>query len=277
MKNEVKKMNCYFDTSTYNLVSDDSKKDLIIKEINKRGMTIIPSVVNLCEILSTRNEERRKELLNVYEEIRNDYHALKPFTILLKDATLAMQEEKDEIEVNRPIEIDKDTGEICREAKSSAGKEFYKYNLGAREFIKKKSDEIKIPDAKSFFEVSDAERMHPFWIQTFIEMCKGLGIQEIKLSEDKILAIIQSHDTPWKYYLDSTLYIFYRVAFLASGHGRKSNPGGFDLEQCIYLCWADIFVLRDSSFYNFLKELSKLRTYNKKIFTYDEFRDYLGL
>lgn len=280
-------MNCYFDTSIYNKILDDPQKDLIIEGINKRKMTTIPSAVNLCEILSTRDKKRKRSLLNVYHKIRNEYFALKPFTELLRDATLAIQENKDEIEVNYHIEIDKDTEDLCRQITSSAGKEFEKYILGARKFIEKisnkentdeeSSNKIKIPDATTFFKISYADNMYEFWIHLFIEAFKGLGIHELKLEGNKIISIINSNYTPWKYYLDSCLLIFYRRAFLSSGYGRKSNPGGSDLEQCIYLFWANIFVIQDGNFYDFLKELDGLRGYNKKIFTYDEFKKDLGL
>ncbi len=244
-------MNCYFDTSIYNKVLDDPKKDLIIREINKREMTTIPSAVNLCEILSTSDKERKRNLINIYHKIRNEYHALKPFTDLLRDATLAIQENKDEIEVNYPIKIDKDTEDLCRQITSSEGKEFEKYILGARKFLKEisnkeNSNQIKIPDAKSFFKICDAESMHKYWIHLFTEACKGLGIQNLTLKEDEIIRLIQSYYAPWRYYLDSSLYFFYKRAFLQTGYGRKRNPGGSDLEQCIYIYWADIFVIQDN-------------------------------
>lgn len=280
-------MNTYFDTSIYNKILDDPQKDSIISEINERKMITIPSAVNLCEILSTSDEERKRNLLNIYHKIRNEYHALKPFTDLLRDATLAIQENKDEIEVNYPIKIDKNTEDLCRQITSLAGKGFEKYILGGREFLEKisskgntdekNSDKIKIPDAKTFFVISYAEDKKQFWIDTFGKMCEGLGIQSLKLSGDKIISIIDSNNTPWKYHLDSSLLIFYRRAFLSSGYGKGSNPGGSDLEQCIYLFWANIFVIQDGNFYDFLKELDGLRGYNKKIFTYDEFKKDLGI
>lgn len=280
-------MNCYFDTSIYNKIFDDPKKDLIIEEINKRGMTTIPSAVNLCELLSTRDKERKRNLLNIYHKIRNEYHALKPFTDLLRDATLAIQQNKEEIEVNYPIKIDKDTEELCRQITSSEGKEFEKYILGARKYIdkissqvnagKENSKQIKIPDVNAFFKISYAENMHQIWIHLFTEACKGLGIHDLKLKGDKIISIIKSYYTPWKYYLDSTLYIFYRRAFLSTGYGKKSNPGGSDLEQSIYLFWADIFVIQDNPFYEFIKEINELREYNKEIFNYGELKNFLSI
>ena len=179
--------------------------------------------------------------------------------------------------MNLPIKIDKNIDKLCKDAKSLAGREFYKYNLGAREFIKKKLDEIKIPNAETFFKIYFSEEKLDLWVKAFIDFCKALGIKELKLSKEIIWRIIHSADTPWKYHFDTVLYIFYRRAFLSTGHGKKSNPGGFDLEQCVYLCWADIFVLRDSAFYNFLSELCKLRKYAKKILNYSEFKSYLDV
>jgi hypothetical protein len=107
--------------------------------------------------------------------------------------------------------------------------------------------------------------------------CDGLGIKGLNISEETIMRFITDINSPWKYYLDTTLLIFYRRALSTEKYGRKTNPGGADLQQGIYLCWADIFVIKDGRFYEFMKELKSLRDYNKEIFTYDEFKDFLGI
>jgi hypothetical protein len=158
-------MNCYFDTSIYNNILDDPKKELIIERIKSKRIRAIPSVVNLCEILFTPDEDRKQRLLNIYNEIRDDYHALKPFTELIRDATMAIQNNEDEIEVNMPIPIDGDTKEICEKALSNAGKEFDKYALKARDWVFTSQEKKNLPDAQTFFEISDDEGMRPTWIK----------------------------------------------------------------------------------------------------------------
>jgi len=128
-------MNCCFDTSIYNHILDDPKKELIIEIIKSKRIRAIPSVVNLCEILFTPDKDRKQRLLNIYNEIRDDYHALKPFTELLRDATMGVQKNEDEMKVNMPIPINGDTKEICEKALSNAGEEFDKYALKARDWV----------------------------------------------------------------------------------------------------------------------------------------------
>jgi len=270
-------MNCYFDTSIYNHILDDPKKELIIEIIKSKRIRAIPSVVNLCEILFTPDKDRKQRLLNIYNEIRDDYHALKPFTELLRDATMGVQKNEDEMKVNMPIPINGDTKEICEKALSNAGEEFDKYALKARDWVFTSQGKKKLPDAKTFFEISDDENMRPTWIKLFRGACDGLGIKELSLNEETIMRFITDINSPWKYYLDTTLLIFYRRALSTAKYGRKTNPGGADLQQGIYLCWADIFVIKDGRFYEFMKELKSLRNYNKKIFTHDEFKDFLGI
>ena len=270
-------MNCYFDTSIYNQISADPKKAIIISEMNRKKMTTIPSIVNLCEILLTSDEKRKKILLDLYDEIRNDFFPLKAAPDLLRDAISALQQNKNEIQVNYPIKNHKEIEEICKELKAIVEIELDTYIKGAREFVEKNSDKIKRDNPKSFFDSIDDERMIlQFWINFIKEVCAALNF-DLKLKLDEIVSLIKSPHTPWKYFLDSYLYIFYRRGIRPQDYGKRKNPVGFDLEQCIYLYWADMFVIGDSSFYLFLKELNDLRGYNKKIFNFGEFKNYLSL
>ena len=267
-------MKFYFDTSIINKILDDKKKDLILEKIINEDITAIPSLVNLCEILSTPDDTRKSELLNLYDVIRKDYHPLKPFPILLRDATLAIERNENEIKVNMPIKIDEETERLCKDALKDKGTFFDSYALKARDWILNELNIEQVPDAKSFFDISDDERMNPTWIKLFNTACDGLGIKNLNISSEKILEIIKTPINPWKYYFDSTLYIFYKRAISPKNYGRKKNPGGADLEQCVYLCLADLFVIRDGAFYNFLKELKSVRNLEKEIFDYDEFLEY---
>ncbi len=270
-------MNCYFDTSIYNHVLDDSDKDSIIKEKNRRGMTIIPSIINLCEILLNNDKKRKKSLLDLYDELKNDFFPLKAPPDLMRDAIVALQQKKKEIQVNYPIKIDEETEEICKELKDNVGIELDKYIKGAREFVENNSDRIKRDNPKNFFDsMNDENFIFQFWINFINDVCIALDV-DLKLTPDEIVSLIQSTYTPWKYYLDSYLYIFFRRGIRPQDYGKKKNPIGFDLEQCIYLYWADIFVIQDRPFYLFLKELNDLREYNKRIFNYSEFKSFLGL
>lgn len=270
-------MNCYFDTSIYNQILDDPDKDLIIKKIKKERITAIPSLVNLCEILKTKDVGRKQNLLSVYHEIRDDYHALKPFTNLLRDATLAIQKGNVYIEVNMPVVIDGDTEQLCRDALKDAGEEFDEYALKAREWLFEDQRITIPPTARAFFKISHDERMIPIWIELFKGACDGMGIRELNLNDDLIMQIITDPKSFWKYYLDTKLLIFHRRAMRTEGHGKKSNPGGADLEQIIYLCWADIYVIQDGLFYEFIEELKDINGYQKEILTYVKFKEYLGI
>lgn len=128
-------MNCYFDTSIYNQILDDPDKDLVIQRIKKKHITVIPSIVNLCEILQTPDDKRKQELLNIYHQIRNNYHALKPFTTLLRDAVNAIQKGNNYVEVNMPVAINSETELLCKEALEDKGVEFNRYALDARKWL----------------------------------------------------------------------------------------------------------------------------------------------
>lgn len=270
-------MNCYFDTSVYNRILDDPDKDLLLKNIKKKHITAIPSLVNLCELLQTTGEARKQSLLSIYNEIRDDYHPLKPFTALLRDAVLAVQEGNIDVKANMPVAIDDTTEQLCIDVLKDSGKEFDQYALKARARLFGEQGIKAPPDAKTFFEACHDEKMNSTWINLFTGVCKSLGIEELKLDEGTILKVVKDPNSPWKYYLDTTLLIFHRRAMRTAGHGRKSNPGGADLEQGIYLCWAEIYVIKDGVFYEFVKELKKLLGYSKEIYDYDEFRGFLGL
>jgi len=270
-------VNLYFDTSIYNQILDDPNKDIIINKINQRKMTAIPSIVNLCEILLTSDKKRKKKLLALYDEIRNNFFPLKAPPDLLRDAISALNRNKKEIQVNYPIKVDKETEDICKKLKNTVGLELDKYIKGARIFVEKNSDKIKRDNPKSFFDSVDDEKIIlRFWINFIKDVCTALNV-ELKFKTDEIVNLIKSPYTPWKYFLDSYLYIFYRRGIRPEDYGKRKNPVGFDLEQCIYLYWANIYVIRDSSFYSFLKELNDLRNYNKNIFDYNKFKNFLSL
>ncbi len=269
-------MNCYFDTSIYNQILDDLKKDLIIKEMNRREMITIPSIINKCEILLTTDKDRKRNLLDLYETIRNDFFTLKAPPDLLRESISAIQQNKGEMEVNYPIKSDDELVDICKELKKISGIEIEKAISGAREYIKRNLDKIKITDPISYFAFIDRED----GIQIQVMLVKGLSASlniDLKLIEKEIISLIQSYETPWKYFLDSYLYFCFTRGVRLEDYGKDKSPGHFDLDQCIYLYWANIFVMQDDEFCNFLKEINGLREYNKKIFTYDEFKKDLCL
>jgi hypothetical protein len=268
-------MNCYFDTSIYNQILDDPDKDKIVQKIREKHLTAIPSLVNLCEILMTPDAERKRKLLSIYDEIRDDYHALKPFTILLRDAILAIQKGEADIDVNMPVVIRKNTERLCRYALKDTGKEFDEYALKAREWLFYEQKSTALPDAKTFFRISYEKRMIPIWKEIIRGASEELGIKDLSVNDDFILQTVTSPKSIWKYYLDTFLLIFHRRAMRSEGYGRKSNPGGVDLIQGLYLAWANIFVIKDNNFYSFMRELKDIQGYQKEIFTYDEFKEYL--
>jgi len=268
-------VNCYFDTSIYNQILDDTDKHLIVQKIRRKRLTTIPSLVNLCEILKTNDTERKRNLLNIYDEIRDDYHALKPFTILLRDAIVALQNGNMYIEVNMPVVIDENTEQLCRDALKDTGKEFDEYALKARKWLFEDKRNTALPDVKTFFDISYKKRMIPFWREFFKGVCNGLGIKELNLNDDLIRQMVTDPKSVWKYYLDTFLLIFHRRAMRIEGYGSESNPGGVDLIQGLYLSWADLFVIRDNNFYFFMKELKDIQGYRKEIFNYDEFKAYV--
>jgi len=267
-------VNCYFDTSIYNKILDSPDKDSIIKKIKRKRITAIPSLVNLCEILRTKDVDRKHSLLSIYHEIRNDYHALKPYPFLLKDATIALQEGNLYVDVNMPVIIDEETEQLCGDVLKDAGKVFDEYALKARKWL---FEDLKIttpPDVRTFFKISYDKKRIPLWIKIFKEACNEMGIKELNLNDNLIMQFVTDPKSFWKYYLDTKLLIFHRRAMRTEGYSKKSNPGGADLEQAIYLCWADIYVIQDGPFYEFMKELKTIRNFNKEIFDYDEFLKY---
>ena len=261
-------MNCYFDTSIYNRILDGQDKDLIIENIKKKNITAIPSLVNLCEILQTPDKERKQSLLSIYHEIRNEYHALKPFPILLRDAVEAIQKGNIYVEVNMPVRIDAETEQLCKDALKDSGKEFDEYALKARGWLFEEKGFKDLPDSKTFFEHSHDKRMNKIWIELFKGACEALGIKELNLNDDTILQIAKDPNSPWKYQLDTHLLTMHRRAMKTKGHGRKTNPGGADLIQGIYLSWSNIFVIRDGNFYDFIKELKEVQGYQKEIWIF---------
>lgn len=266
-------MNCYIDTNIFDKILEASNRDIIIKKIIQKGIIPLPSALNLCEILSTSNNKRKKDLIDTYHTIKNEYYPLKPYTWLLREFVEAVEKGEESIEVNYHIEINKFTEDVCKELKSIQGIELEKYIQGARQFVQDNRDKIEITDAESFFAYSDGN------VDTFIgifnSICEDSGIKH-KLNQKQILGIRFSHKMPWLYYLDAFLYIFYRRAIRTEGYSKRSNPQSADLEQIPYLFCVGVFVTEDRNFREFMKELKEIRGYEQEIFNFSEFLDYLG-
>jgi len=136
----------YFDTSIYNRLLDDPEKDQIIELIGKNSLIVIPSVVNMCELLMTSDPSRKDALIRIYNEIRNDMHPLKPFVWLLKESVEAVQKGLKEWEINYPIEMGQKAESICRKIFNKKEEDIKSSFKNAREFIKNKVNKGKLPD-----------------------------------------------------------------------------------------------------------------------------------
>jgi hypothetical protein len=274
LKSRKVKMNCYFDTNIFDRILESPSRDLIIKKIKQKGILPIPSASNLCEILSTSNEERKNDLIKAYCQIKDEYFPLKPYPWLLRESVEAVEKEAEKIEVNYHIEINKFTEDVCKELKSIQGIELEKYIQGARKFVQENREKIEIVDEKSFFAYAD--RNVDIFINIFNSICDAMGIKH-NLSKGQILGIRFSLNMPWLYFLDAFLYIFFRRAIRPEGYSKKSNPQSADLEQVSYLFCVNLFVTDDGNFREFLKELKEIRGYKQEIFSFSEFMDYLEL
>lgn len=266
--------NVYFDTSIYNRLLDDPEKERLLKIIREKNLIIIPSVINLCELLITSTPERKKELISIYNEIRNDFHPLKPSPWLLKDSVESVEKGDNEWEITYPISINKKMERICHDLASQGGKEIEPYLQGARNYIQEIAKKKRLSDELQYFSYIDSETGQIILLKLFAQICESVEIV-FHFNEDTQFSIIKSPFLPWKYYLESYAYLFYRRAFPDKKYGKKSNPGPSDLEQCVYLFWTGKFVIEDANFLIFLKRLKAIRDYQVNIINYSEFKHYL--
>ncbi|HOW85618.1 MAG TPA: hypothetical protein P5119_00480 [Candidatus Aminicenantes bacterium] len=267
--------NVYFDTSIYNRILDDSERERIIGLIKERGLIVIPSAVNLCELLMTSAANRKAGLIQTYNEIRNDFHPLKPFPWLLQESVEAVQQNMEELEIVYPININDETENICRELMAQSGGELEPYLQGARDYVQRMAQTTRLVDEVQYFAYLDTDSGQRVLLGLFDQLCRAMRL-DCGLDEVRKITLITSLSMPWKYYLESYAYLFYRRAFPDRGYGRGSNPGPSDLDQCIYMFWPGHFVVEDPIFLTFLKRLSEIRTYPVKVMSYAEFRDFLS-
>lgn len=269
-----KSKNVYFDTSIYNRLFDDPEKERVLRLIKEKTLNVIPSVVNLCELLMTSVPNRKTELIRIYQEIRNDFHPLKPFTWLLKDSVESVEKDLKDWEINYPIDITDETENICRDLIRQKGIELEPYFQGARDFIQDVKKREKLADELQYFAYVDSKSGQKIMIELFDQICTSMG-KVCQLDEDNKLAIITSPLMPWKYYLESYAYLFYRRAFQDKWYGKQSNPGPSDLEQCVYLFWSGKLIIEDNVFIAFVSRLKEIRNYDVQIMDYSGFRDLL--
>lgn len=262
--------NVYFDTSIYNRLLDDRDRGNIIKAIKRSKLVIIPSVINLCEMLMTADEERKIKLIQLYHDLRDDFFPLKPDLWLLRESAEAVAQGAQELGVNYPIEINDQTKEICSQIKKVAGVDIEETLQEARVYIQKIAETERLATEEQYFNYLDSDDGYIVLRKLFDSFCKALGCQQT-LGDKAGHYLIRSPEMPWKCFLESTAYLFYRRAFPQNGFGRRANPGQMDLTQCVYLFWPKRFVVQDGPFYDFLKQLGRLRNYEIRILDYAEF------
>jgi hypothetical protein len=262
--------NVYFDTSIYNRLLDDKDSGSIIKAIQRSDFVVIPSIINLCEMLMTTDEERRVKLIRLYHDLRNDFFPLKPDLWLLGESVEAVANGAQELRVNYPIEINDQTKEICSQIKEVAGKSIEEALRAARLYVQKIAKTERLATEEQYFQYLDGVDGQLVLRRLFDSFCKALGCQQA-LGEGAGHYLIRSPEMPWKYFLESSAYLFYRRAFPQKRFGRRANPGQMDLMQCVYLFWPVRFVVHDGPFFDFLKQLVRLRNYEIRILDYAEF------
>ena len=266
--------NIYLDTSIYNCLLDDLDKDLILYAAKEKNLIIIPSAINLCELLMTLDPVRKGNLIQIYNEIRNDFHPLKPFPWLLKESIECVERGVEYLEINYPINVNEGTEKICRDVMKKKGYELDGYVQGARDYIQDVAKRKKLADEEQYFAYLNSNAGEDMSLSLFDQICKGYDPAP-DLDRETKLSIIRSPILPWKYYLEAHYYFFYRRSFPEEKYGKNRNPGESDLEQCIYLFWASKFVARDVSLLDFLKRLNEIREYDKRIMDYQEFKSFL--
>jgi len=266
--------NIYLDTSIYNCLLDDLDKDLILYAAKEKNLIIIPSAINLCELLMTLDPVRKGNLIQIYNEIRNDFHPLKPFPWLLKESIECVERGVEYLEINYPINVNEGTEKICRDVMKKKGYELDGYVQGARDYIQDVAKRKKLADEEQYFAYLNSNGGEDMSLSLFDQICKGYDPAP-DLDRETKLSIIRSPILPWKYYLEAHYYFFYRRSFPEEKYGKNRNPGESDLEQCIYLFWASKFVARDVPLLDFLKRLNEIREYDKRIMDYQEFKSFL--
>jgi hypothetical protein len=266
--------NVYFDTSIFNHLLDDPEKNQLLGLIKGKHLIVIPSIVNLCEMLLTCSSERKNKLIDLYHEIRNEFFPLKPFVWVLKECIDAVEAGREDFEINYPIEISVETENICRDLKRQEGVEIEPYIQRARDFIQEVAKKEKLADEIQYFAFITSEKGEQILLDLFDKICPALGIDP-RLNIDSKLSIIQSPFMPWKYYLEAISYLFYRRAFPDTNYGKRSNLGYSDLEQCVYMFWAGKFIIEDDNFLDFLKRLKEIRNYETEIMNYSDFKSFL--
>ena len=262
-------MRCYFDSSIYGYILKDKNKELILKEIKKRELVVVPSVINLYEILKTPNKRIKLELVKIYDEVRNNYDPFLPDFEILKNWFVARTKRKNKVQINYPIKINNETEESLKIMYGDT-KQKERALRKARNRVQKR---LILNKDNEFFKIFYDEETLSYLIK---ELCVALDLS-LNIIKSKIVRLFLEEGSPWVYYLDSIGYEFYKRAIISKSYGKKTNPGSEDLGQCTYLIWADMFVMEDRYFYYFLKELNSLKKYNKKILNYREFKAYLGL
>jgi len=165
----------YFDSSAYNCRLDDAKRDQVIEAIKGQRYAIIPSVINLCELLMTGNKARKEILINLYNKLRDDANPLKPPVWLLRDSIKAVQSGLDELEINFPCDITDDIRTLCKNVFEEQSGLMVPYLDEARDRIQSVSVEKQLINEEQYFAYIDSDEGQAILIYIFDEIYKAFG------------------------------------------------------------------------------------------------------
>ena len=223
--------NIYLDTSIYNCLLDDPDKELILCAVKKRNLVIIPSVVNLSELLMTLDLVRKGNLIRIYNQIRDGLSPLKPFPWLLKESIESVEGGVEYLEIYYPLNVCEETEELCRDVMNMKSSGLETHVQGARDYIQEVAKREKLADEHQYFAYIDSKAGEDVSLSIFDQVCSGYDPAP-DLDRETKLEIIRSPILPWKFYLEAHYYFFYRRSFPEEKYGKNRNPGESDLEQC---------------------------------------------
>jgi len=292
----IERFDFYFDTSAINNLYKHLikiKKDpLEWAKKFRHKYSILISAVNVAEICATSIPELRENLLRFcYELLRGEKSEDKylpadfPFE-LLKKALVSYFYKKGELCVSINLKENKglwiallDPNQVDEEAR----KECWNYCEDQKNWY----ETMQLKGREAFQSTNKYEKEEEFmrYVNSFSAQQALLGgivkeaskklsevIEEESFIESSIKGLLQEVCI-WKIFYYTLMYEIYHRGIKRENYGKDKNPGSLDIQQAVYLCFAETFVTHDQALLNHLKSIIKYSGINTKVWDFQYFID----
>lgn len=237
----------YFDTSAFNALTRYKYRETLIRELTRRGRTVLVSAVNAAELLNTPDPELRGELCEIASRLLTEGITMldHPMNILRQaaegirrgDRALVLREKGAVLAfrtvLKDPEKMTPEDAESVKQWTDAMRKDLKEFRTDLTAILK--DNPLKEGDAAKLIYSAEL----PVLLYE-----KVPEVRDCAKSPEEVAEFIRRSDV-WGAYAGAVAYEFQIAEDAPMGKARRKLPGGADMRQTTYLGVAGTFVCAD--------------------------------